>query len=88
MRLRISTDKRSCPSVRPYVPCYFRTSKNIISEALMTTKVNRDYVPVSKNKDNNDYNNNNYDDDDDNDDDSDEDKNKERQAERWERRQK
>ena len=41
----------------------------------MTTKVNRDYVPVSKNNDNNDYNdndnnnyvddnNNNYDDDD------------------------
>ena len=41
---------RSCPSVRPsvrrsvgpYVPCYFRTSKNDISEAPMTTKFNKE----------------------------------------------
>ena len=75
MRLRISIRGRVRPSVRPsvrrsvgpYVPCYFRTSKNDIYEAPMTTKVNRDYVQVSKNNDDDDDD----DDDDDNDDDDD-----------------
>ena len=57
MRRRISIWGRVRPSVRPsvrrsvgpYVPCYFRTSKNDISEARMTTKFNRDNVQQLRN---------------------------------------
>ena len=66
MRLRISIRGRVrlsfSPSVglfvRLLVPCYFRTSKNDISEAPMTTKFNKKILSKSSKCKNNDNNNN------------------------------
>ena len=41
--------KRSCPSVRPLVPRYFQTTKNVISYAPMTMKFDMDQETVKDN---------------------------------------
>ena len=49
MRVRISIRGRVRPSVRPSVPCYFRTTKNVISCVPMMTKFNMDQEKVKDN---------------------------------------